>query len=216
MVVEINSDKKSVDSFCDFDASQKTWELLKENKIKNLPTEVAKETSFIHSHLVMSTRNVLNIIKFYFKQINLDEELLAIKGTYWSLDKLQWKTFPSGGISVSISTRSIKQINQDTIKEIEEYLIHGAEPFFALRFLHRAKRENNPRYRWIDATIAAELAIKEFLIKLKPELEAVLIELPSPPLHKLYGSILETYTNQRSPKLKELNEGAHTSVLSLK
>ena len=61
---------------------------------------------------------------------------------------------------------------------------------------------------WIDATIAAELAIKEFLITYKPEVEVLLLEVPSPPLYKLYGSILKSYTGEKSPKVKELAEGA--------
>jgi len=30
----------------------------------------------------------------------------------------------------------------------------------------------------------------------------------SPPIHKLYGSILESFTNQRSPKVSELSKCA--------
>jgi len=78
----------------------------------------------------------------------------------------------------------------------------------ALRHLHRARRESIPRYKWIDATIAAELAIKEFLIRVRPELQTLLIELPSPPLHKLYGPVLESFGYEKSPKLKEISKGA--------
>jgi intein/homing endonuclease len=52
------------------------------------------------------------------------------------------------------------------------------------------------------------LAIKEFLIRVKPELETLLVEVPSPPLHKLYGSVLESFGYGRSPKLKEIANGA--------
>jgi hypothetical protein len=99
-------------------------------------------------------------------------------------------------------------LNENTAKAIQEYLEQGQEPFFALRHLHKAKKEDNPRYKWIDTTIAAELAIKEFLIRLKPEIETLILEVPSPPLHKLYGSVLESFTKQRSPKLKEIQKGA--------
>jgi hypothetical protein len=99
-------------------------------------------------------------------------------------------------------------LNEANAEAIQQYLDGGFETFFALRHLHRAKSEHNPRYKWLEATIAAELAIKEFLIRKKPEIETLLLEVPSPPLHKLYGSVLESFTNQRSPKLKELAEGA--------
>jgi hypothetical protein len=76
-----------------------------------------------------------------------------------------------------------------------------------MRHLHRAKQERDPRHRWIDATIAAELGIKEFLLKYEPELKSLLLEIPSPPLSKLYGTVLESYAGQRSPKLKEIRKG---------
>lgn len=107
-----------------------------------------------------------------------------------------------------VDIKNVTPLNEDNAKIIQEYLDNDFQPFLALRHLHRAKNEDNPRYKWIEATIAAGLAIKEFLIRKKPEVEALLIEIPSPPLHKLYGSILESFTGQKSPKLKELQKGA--------
>jgi len=51
------------------------------------------------------------------------------------------------------------------------------------------------------------LAIKEFLIRFKPEIATLLLEMPSPPLHKLYGDVLESFGLQRSPKVKEIAKG---------
>jgi len=81
------------------------------------------------------------------------------------------------------------------------------EPFLALRHLHRARTEDIPRYKWIDATIAAELAIKEFLMKLRPEVVTLLLETPSPPLHKSYGPVLESFGVERSPKVSQIRKG---------
>jgi hypothetical protein len=67
--------------------------------------------------------------------------------------------------------------------------------------------EERSSFKWIDATIAAELAIKEFLIRKYPDIETLLLEVPSPPLQKLYGSVLESLTGQRSPVLKEISNG---------
>jgi hypothetical protein len=36
----------------------------------------------------------------------------------------------------------------------------------------------------------------------------LLFELPAPPIDKLYGVILEEYAGERSPRLKELTDGA--------
>jgi hypothetical protein len=106
--------------------------------------------------------------------------------------------------------RMILNGNSETI--VQHYVESKFEPLFALRHLHRAKREHNPRYKWLDATIAAELAIKEFLmIKSKePTVMALLLHMPSPPLAILYGSILQALTGQKSPRLDAIDKGNAT------
>lgn len=76
-----------------------------------------------------------------------------------------------------------------------------------MRHLHRAREETVAHHQWIDATIAAELAVEEVLSIAKPELETLPMEVPSPPLAKLYGTILEKYLGERSPYLKIIREG---------
>ena len=76
-----------------------------------------------------------------------------------------------------------------------------------MRHLHRAKSENIAHHKWIDATIAAELAIKDVLSKANPDLELLLMEMPSPPLVKLYGVILEKHLGEKSPYLKRIKNG---------
>lgn len=214
IILEINPKEQSVEAFGDFDISDEFWGVLSNKEsVQEIPDSIEKEASSIRTHLTTSAKRVLNAIKYCLKHIELEEELLGIKGTFWSIDKKNWQGFPGGQLSMVFSGRSIEALNKKSAKLLEEYLVKGPEPFLALSFLHRAKRERNPKYRWIDATIAAELAIKEFLIQFKPEIEPVLLEVPSPPLHKLYGSILESYTGQRSPRLKEIAEGARVRNL---
>ncbi|WP_377944196.1 hypothetical protein [Alicyclobacillus fodiniaquatilis] len=43
---------------------------------------------------------------------------------------------------------------------------------------------------------------------MKPELEALLLEVPSPPISKLYGSLLEAYSTGVSPKRNKLIQDA--------
>jgi hypothetical protein len=209
IVLEINPEEQSVEAFGDFDISKEFWDFLsKKVSVQAIPDSIEKEASSIRTHLTTSAKRVLNAIKYCLKHIELEEELFSIKGTFWSIDKKNWQGFPGSQLSVVFSARSFEALNKKSARLLEDYLVKGPEPFLSLSFLHRAKRERNPKYRWIDATIAAELAIKEFLIQFKPEIEPVLLEVPSPPLHKLYGSILESYTGQRSPRLKEIAEGA--------
>jgi hypothetical protein len=58
--------------------------------------------------------------------------------------------------------------------------------------------------------MAAELAIKEILVRIEPKLQVILEELPSPPLGKLYGDVLQSVASIRLTKsdLEELQKGA--------
>ena len=77
-----------------------------------------------------------------------------------------------------------------------------------MQHLWEAHRSSGGRFQWIEATIAAELAVKEMLAGMEPNLRPLLMEVPSPPLRKLYGSVLEAVAGERSPYVKELHEGA--------
>jgi hypothetical protein len=82
------------------------------------------------------------------------------------------------------------------------------EPLIAFEHLHEARRHRGTRFTWIEATIAAELAIKEALARLEPRLTPVLLEVPAPPLYKLYGVILENVAGEKSPYVGQLQKGA--------
>ncbi|APC65557.1 hypothetical protein AAV35_14095 [Salimicrobium jeotgali] len=97
-------------------------------------------------------------------------------------------------------------LNSESAHHIQTYLDNGEEPFVALKHLHRARQEVNPKQKIIEAAIAAELAIKEFLIKKYPDIKFLLMEMPSPPLNKLYGAVLEHYHNERYKKANKLQE----------
>ncbi|MCK4354714.1 MAG: hypothetical protein KAW83_05615, partial [Dehalococcoidia bacterium] len=62
--------------------------------------------------------------------------------------------------------------------------------------------------QWIYATMAAELAIKEILVRIEPKLQVILETLPSPPLNRLYGDVLESVAGVRSTSLSKLQNGA--------
>ena len=56
--------------------------------------------------------------------------------------------------------------------------------------------------------MAAELAIKEILVRIEPKLQVILGALPSPPLNRLYGDVLESVAGVRSASLSRLQNGA--------
>lgn len=207
--LSINLVKQSIEATGEYEISAEFLNLLKQEvHPEELPQNVAKEASTIRRHITSTIRHFLHAVKYCLKQVRLDENLFAIKSVTYSIDNENWRYLPGAKLSMTASSYSITPLDKESAIQIKNHLASGIEPFMALSFLQRAKKERHPKYKWIDATIAAELAIKEFLILIKPEVEAVLLEVPSPPLHKLYGSILETYTGQRSPVLKHIAEGA--------
>ncbi|NIO37905.1 hypothetical protein GTO27_09410 [Candidatus Bathyarchaeota archaeon] len=207
LVVLIPSDN-TVESFAKFDVPKEMLEVLQSDPSeKDLSEKFQTELSKMKAPLKQATRRVLNLVKYCFNQVELDEALFSIKDTYWSVDETEWKRLPMDG-RITGAVRGFVYLNENTAKAIQQYLKSSFEPFLALEYLHRAKRESNPRHKWIDATIAAELAIKEFLIRKQSDIKTLLLEVPSPPLRKMYGSVLESYVNECSPKLKELAKGA--------
>lgn len=171
-----------------------------------LSTDAFEELYSLRSPLSRAARRVVSSIKYFLGRSDLGESLYVTTGNYWSEDGGEWKRSPRK-LTITTSTQGMVPLNNEFAECIQGYLNEGREPFVALQYLHFAREETNVRQRWISATIAAELAVKEFLIARKADLAPLLLELPSPPLGKLYGSILEHYAGQRSPMRRALIKG---------
>jgi hypothetical protein len=91
---------------------------------------------------------------------------------------------------------------------IPKLIERGIEPFFAFTHLHKAFLEQNCRHKWINATIAAELAFKEFLAQYDTRATSLITHIPSPPLNRLYRDVLKEYTGVESPMQAVLGNGA--------
>lgn len=182
--------------------------LKNQNQLNNERTlkKYRNDIEFIKSSLSASTRQVISLIKYYLRHTSISEYLFAVKGNYWGETIECQYQFPMQ-LSFSVSNQSYEPLNENSIKNIQFAIDRKIEPLLAMRHLQRAKIERHPHYKWIDATIAAELAIKEVLIKAKPELEILLMEIPSPPLYKLYKGILKEYLGVESPYHKTIREG---------
>ncbi len=168
--------------------------------------EVQDEINSIHLEYNKAVKEVLSHIKYFLSYYDFSENLISGKSREWRVSNGNWVSIPSS-FSCTIDEFKIQQIDENLCKDIQSTIDEEIKPLLALCHLHRAKNERIPKYKWIDATIAAELAIKEILLRKKPDLEVILLDLPSPPLHKLYGSILEYYLGERSPYLKIINNG---------
>jgi len=208
VTVDIIPNQNGVEAFDKMEVSKEMWNVLQTDVVDGakLPADLQVELSSMTSRISEAARKLLYLVKYCFGNVELSEELMSVKAEFWSLDQLEWKQLPMV-LTSHLEIRAFEILNENTARILQEYVEDGPEPFLALKHLQRARTENRPRHRWIDATIAAELAIKEFLIRFKPDMETLLLEVPSPPLHKLYGRVLESFVHERSPKLREIREG---------
>ena len=203
--IEITPKSNKVVALQEVIISDELISFLHEDEMK-LPKKQLEEISKIKSDIVNAVKNVFSLLKYLFFNYELDERFISSLKSEWSLDMNEWHRLPSG-VYFTVDGHISYSLNEDVTQKVQSYINLNFEPFFALRYIHKAKNDPIARDKWIDATIAAELAIKEFLIKSKPEIETLLLEMPSPPLSKLYGSVLESLGYPKSPKVKEISKG---------
>lgn len=126
----------------------------------------------------------------------------------WSENFVSWVPVPDKrkvgwrGIGLEIT------LPDNLLGQIERLANSGIPVFSAFKYLYKAYEEANPRFKWINGTIAAEHAFKEFLSLKDPRAESLMLNIPSPPIEKLYKNVLFSYTNQKSCMYRELQKGA--------
>lgn len=153
-----------------------------------------------------SVRDLLALVKYHLRHFYLREGSYSVKSESWCSASGQLREIPTT-ISLSHDDLSNQPLNEKTHDAVQAALTAGVLPLVAMRHLHRAKHESQPHHKWIDATIAAELAVKEVLCRAHPAMECMLIEMPSPPFSKMYGPLLRHYLGEESPFRKKLISG---------
>jgi hypothetical protein len=214
--VSINPQGKLIESVQEVDVSKELLKKMEKNDTDNLSRELDSECTEITSGVIYAARRVLAIVKYYLNQATINEGLLSETGIFWSIDNKMWTPLRQKR-SITLSLFVSLVLDDESEILVQNYIDSNIQPLVALRHLHRARNETSSRHKWIDATIAAELAIKEFLIIKKPELETLLLEVQSPPINKMYGEILNKYGGTPLPKpiLKSLAKGAETRNILL-
>jgi hypothetical protein len=209
VVVQLRPSEKSVESLLDVDVSDKLWTTLQSDihDANMLSKDLQQELAQVTNGLSAATRKVLSLIKYNLFVSGMSENLASIRGDYRSIDRTHWKRMPMAFTAI-LDVQDLMPLDEKTAPDIQRYIENNFEPFLSLRHLHRSREESDPRYKWIDATIAAELAIKEFLIKKCPAVERILLDVQAPPLDKLYGSILKDCAKEESPNKKAIKNGA--------
>jgi len=210
--VNVIPEEKQIESFQEVEVSNELLRAMEADDYRNMSENLDSELLEISSGVQRAAKKVLHLIKYCFNQLRMEDSLMSVKvneGNFWSKDGTNWNRLHRR-LSVAVTTIRTIPLNDDSCKWLQEYIDSDYQPFLALRHLHRARNDSNPRYMWIEATIAAELAIKEFLIRQRPELGTLLLEVPSPPIYKMYGAILKAYGGKILPNkiYKQLSAGA--------
>jgi len=147
------------------------------------------------------------LLKQELHRYDLKDELIGNPYCEWSLGDNQWFSIPRG-LRVDVEVTSLRNLDERLAKHLQELLLEDEEALVATSYLHQARNSMNRRYKWIYATMAAELAIKEILVRIEPKLQVILGTLPSQPLNRLYGDVLESIAGVRSTSPTKLQKGA--------
>ena len=149
------------------------------------------------------------LLKQELHRYNIKDELIANVRIEWSLGDNEWYVIPRG-LRVDVGVSSLGNLYEKTANHLQKLLLEDEEALVATSYLHHARNLMSRRYQWIYATIAAELAVKEILVRIEPKLRVILEELPSPPLNKLYGEVLLSVASVKLTEsdLKTLQKGA--------
>lgn len=196
----------SLESSCLLEIQPEEAKILSEIPPEKFTEKERQKVSELFTTLLSSNQRVLNII---IQELELNEPRCLTSGlNQWSFDGKTWSDFPLRSFLTGISIHQSHNLDEEWSEHIQTILDMNEEPFIAFQHLHEAQRRRGKRFTWIEATIAAELAIKEALSRLEPKLSTLLFEVPSPPLRKLYGPILESVAGERSPYITELAKGS--------
>ncbi len=154
----------------------------------------------------------LRLIKFIFTHTEIKETLFQRNICEYCIDGTQWHIIPNRSEHYYRAFSIEMSLGDNQISWLQLFLDKEIEPFMGLHFLHNAMNSRDEvKYRWINATIAAELCIKEFFVKYAKNkdvnLDNFLLDMPSPSIEKMYGTILEDFTGEKSIKLKDLEDG---------
>ncbi|HAO5607383.1 SEC-C domain-containing protein [Listeria monocytogenes] len=174
----------------------------------NIPEKTVKEINDLPKSLIKAIEELVAWLDLALL-INQPGDLIKnVRDFIYDDENQKWIKFPQD-IKGSATIKTPRMLNKLRKEFIQKELDNGVKPFKAFIFLKHAKHEENLSVKWINATIAAELAIKEFFLRYNPQLKYIVTEMPAPPLYKMYRGMLESVTDGFvSSKWKELKEGA--------
>jgi len=176
--------------------SDELWKALQTDvrDADELPKPLQVELGALREPLYDASRRVIDLLRVFLRLDGLGN-IMGAKPPEWSADQESWKWLPSSARAYTKS--SVRDgLEAHTAKYFQSLLDDDFVPFLGFEHLARARRDTHDRSKCIDAAIAAELAIKECLVRVEPKLGALITEVPSPPMHKLYGVLLKHYSGK--------------------
>jgi hypothetical protein len=180
------------------------WLMVCTVSIKSYPAPLA----VILASLDGAARRVVEAMKYFLIRPDILDNALGMAANFtWAEGEGEKKFVP---IPPEIGTSVMVTYSLGGSAAMQEGLDKDYRPLIGMRHLFRAMQEAEPRFRWIDITIALELAIKEALIRKHPEIELLILEMPSPPLTKLYDKIMKHYLGEKSPYMAAIRTGMET------
>jgi hypothetical protein len=175
--------------------------------IGQYPEVLRDEIEETYGLLIDAATQVVEAIKYFLMRPDMPERVINAATQFSCLSGDGSLRCIPVVLTLGFRMHTATPLSEPIARMLQEGLTRGYTPLTGMRHLYRAMQEREPRFRWIDTTIALELSVKEALIRQKPEIETLLIELPSPPLTKLYGSLLQWAFGVRSPYLKDIEKG---------
>jgi hypothetical protein len=206
VAVDVPSDEAYAvaEAEAEIDADLHAWLMACTASVKSYPANLA----VILASLDGAARRVVEAMKYFLIRPHiLDNALVMAANFTWSEGDGEKKFVP---IPPETRTTTMVTYSVGGSAAMQEGLDKDYRPLIGMRHLFRAMQEAEPRFRWIDITIALELAIKEALIRKHPEIELLILEMPSPPLTKLYDKIMKHYLSEKSPYLATIKTGMET------
>lgn len=180
-----------------------------EDAKNKLPRNEAIEALFIK--LKSDATNILKSLKYFYGIYRFDERLFMTESYTWSKNGKDWNSVPDKRETKWIPGSALYVLPDNLFALLLKCQEEGITPFYAFDHLHKAfADEFNARHQWVNATIALELAFKEFLGRYDSRTIFLIENVPSPPLHKLYKNVLKDYTGEESPYVSIIRKGVET------
>lgn len=115
------------------------------------------------------------ILELVIQELQLRERPRRFAGSHaWALSGGPWKDLPQRILMTGVQLLSAYRLDAAWKQHLQHLINLGEHPLTATLHLQEAQADRGTRFRWIQATTAAELAIKEALLRLEPRLSPLM------------------------------------------